>query len=110
MIYVDEQRGSETLQDLAERAGIDPATFSRWRSGKNGVTVDSLRKLAKALKVSHLTLLVKAKILTEEEAGGVLPEPPARTTWIEEMMDDPTRSDGDKQFILHAIELTRTKK
>ncbi len=41
-----------TQQELAARAGLDPATFSKIESGRRNVTVDTLHLLLAALEVS----------------------------------------------------------
>jgi transcriptional regulator with XRE-family HTH domain len=50
------QRGL-TLQEVAERAGIDVSTLSRLESGKRRLALDHLPRLARALSVSTDELL-----------------------------------------------------
>lgn len=59
---------------IARAVGTDPSTVSRWLSGQNGVSVDSLRRLAPALDVRIGDILVAAGLSPEEI--GLVPQAP----------------------------------
>ena len=70
--YVKElrERQGRTLTSLAADAGLSKSELSALESGKIKLpTADKRRRLARALGVSHLDLLIAAEVLSEDEAG-----------------------------------------
>ncbi|SER96101.1 Transcriptional regulator, contains XRE-family HTH domain [Lentzea xinjiangensis] len=61
-----------TAYQLAEKTGIAQPVLSRWMGGKTVPTIDNLRPVAEALNLPLLELVVRAGLLTEEEAGAKL--------------------------------------
>lgn len=57
---------------LSEKTGIAQPVLSRWMGGKTVPTIDNLRPVAEALNLPLLELVVRAGLLTEEEAGAKL--------------------------------------
>lgn len=66
------KRRDMTAYVLAEKTGISQTVLSRWNSGKTAPTIDNLRPVAEALNLPLLELVVRAGLLTEEEAGAKL--------------------------------------
>lgn len=63
------ERGLTSLAEIGRAAGADRSTVSRWLSGANGATVQSLRQLADALDIRLAELMVAAGLVTAEEIG-----------------------------------------
>ena len=57
-----------SLADLSRTADIDDSTFDGWRRGEIDPTLDAVRRVARALGLETIRLLVIAQLLTEEEA------------------------------------------
>lgn len=77
--YIKEQRialGYTTQASFAEYAGINSAHLNQIERGKIALPNAELRrKLAKALGVSHIEILVRAGELEVDEAAGTQPDP-----------------------------------
>jgi transcriptional regulator with XRE-family HTH domain len=56
-----------TQEALAEKAGLHPTFVGDIERSNANVTIDTLKKLAKALRVDPSTLLVKGAFLDAEE-------------------------------------------
>lgn len=91
--YIRDRRlelGYRTQSDFAERAGVNRAHLSQIESGKIALpNADLRRKLAKAMGVSHLDILVAAGELEPEEAvsaGGVLTDAEALPPAIRDLL------------------------
>ena len=56
-----------TQERLAEKADLHPTFVGDIERSNANITIDTLRKLAKALKVEPQTLLIKGSFLDAEE-------------------------------------------
>jgi transcriptional regulator with XRE-family HTH domain len=59
-----------TASELARRAGFERSITARWKAGGE-VTVTNARKVAGALQMPLIRVLVPAGILTDDEVAGV---------------------------------------
>jgi transcriptional regulator with XRE-family HTH domain len=50
--FLREQRGRKTLRDFGREAGLSSSTLQRLELGEQNVTVDTLEKVLRKLKVS----------------------------------------------------------
>lgn len=57
--------------ELARAAGLDPSVVARWRKGSEP-SIENLRRIGRVLGVPLLELMVRARLVTAEEAGGAL--------------------------------------
>ena len=74
LVRLRELRGYKTRKDLAEDAGINPATLSRIEAGKHKVEPETLKKLAPFLDVSYSKLMIAAGYMPgniNEDDGGL---------------------------------------
>jgi transcriptional regulator with XRE-family HTH domain len=62
-----DDRGMSTA-DLAEKTGLDRSRFTEWRRGK-GASLDTARLVAKAFGMSPLEVMVKAQLISAQEAS-----------------------------------------
>lgn len=61
------QRRAMSQQELANKSGVSIMTISRCETGRNVPTAESIKKLAKALKIKTDQLVVDADEKEEEE-------------------------------------------
>ncbi|MEU4739371.1 helix-turn-helix transcriptional regulator [Actinosynnema sp. NPDC023658] len=66
--------------DLSERTGLDRSRFTEWRRGK-GASLDTARLVARAFDMSPLEVMVRAQLITAQEADlrDAAPDPAALT-------------------------------
>jgi transcriptional regulator with XRE-family HTH domain len=69
-----------TTADLSERTGLDRSCFTRWRKGERP-TMDTARLVARAFGMSPLEVMVKAHLISAQEArlSTSAPDPAALT-------------------------------
>lgn len=92
----------------ARRTGVaSDATTSRWASGESRPSMDILAKIADALNVSLVDVLLAAKAITPEEAGGRTPHPYEPISPEDAIMLDPTLPADAKQHLLGLLKLVR---
>lgn len=68
-------------RSLAKRIRVHDSAVSRWRSGEQSPSLDTVMRIAKALNVDGIRLAVTAGLIDSEAAGKdplPLPEPTAR--------------------------------
>jgi transcriptional regulator with XRE-family HTH domain len=68
-------------RSLAKRLKVHDSAVSRWRSGEQGPSLDTVLKIAKALDVDAIRLAVTAGLLNGEAVGHEplpMPEPTVR--------------------------------
>lgn len=97
------ERGLHTKAAIARAVGTDPSTVSRWLSSQNGLSVESLRKLAPALDVRIGDILVAAG-LTPDEIGLVPLAPlPPQVREVMKILNSNEYSDREKRSLLSGI-------
>lgn len=61
-----EARG-QSFAELGRAAGIGEAAFTRWKNGKVNPSIELVRRVARAMSMDPLRLMVIAEILEPEE-------------------------------------------
>lgn len=97
------EQGLTTMAAIARAVGTDPSTVSRWLGGQNGVSVDSLRRLAPALNVRIGDILVAAGLSPGEI--GLVPQAPLPTEIREQVriLDGDDFTVREKRAFLRSI-------
>lgn len=98
--------------ELEHVTGIGNTTISRWRNETMAPSVDQLRKLEGPLRTPLLELLVRAGVLSPEEAKVSREQlrtiPPVAVADVAEAVaNDPDLIDEAKQHLLNQYELLR---
>lgn len=99
-----------SIADLERQTGINNSLISKWRLGRTVPSMENLRLLAPALRVSPMDLFVRAGHVTPEEAGlAALPEPPSPVPASAEdgIRAEPYLSDDKKEAFIALLNVMR---
>jgi transcriptional regulator with XRE-family HTH domain len=84
--------GFDTNKALERASGVDNTSISRWKSGESVPGIDQLRKLVGPLRTPLLQLMIRAGLLSPEEAKvtrlAALPDPP-KLDVVQAVRNDP---------------------
>jgi len=67
--YIASTCGADLNTAIARKAGVDPVTISRWRTGSHSPKPRQVVDYARAYGQSPISALIAAGYLTESEAG-----------------------------------------
>lgn len=99
---------------LSRASGVATSSMSRWRNGVEQPSVEGLRRLAAALRVPILHLMVAADMMTWQEAelpGPLtLPVPPDIEVLIGKIADSPMSDDAKQDVIAGLRQLAAPKR
>jgi transcriptional regulator with XRE-family HTH domain len=98
--------------DLEHQTGIGNTTISRWRNGTMAPSVEQLRKLEGPLRTPLLELLVRAGVLSSDEAKVprdrlTQASEPDPVSVVQAVERDSTLMDDAKEHLVNQYELLR---
>jgi transcriptional regulator with XRE-family HTH domain len=100
--------GYVSAAELSRASGVGEPVLNKWLSNRTQPTIELLRKVAPAIGVPLLELLVAAGRMTAIEAGlEADPTPPAPAPTIEEQMLALPMSDDKKQALIALLHVLR---
>lgn len=89
---------------FARAAGVTTGSVSKWRNDIEQPSVEMLRRIAPVLEVAVRELLVRAEILTWQEAGYPEPLPDVQEQTFESKIADLEMSEEAREIVLREFE------